>query len=80
MIPNLITAEYVEKYIVNLTFADNKVRTIDLEPELEGEVFEPLKDIDIFKSFIVRQEFGTIEWKNGADFAPEFLYGVDNAG
>jgi hypothetical protein len=45
---------------------------VDLSEELSGPVFEPLRDIDYFKQF---QCVGsTLEWSNGADFAPEFLY------
>ncbi|MBI5503667.1 MAG: DUF2442 domain-containing protein, partial [Deltaproteobacteria bacterium] len=47
---------------------------IDLENELWGEVFEPLRDPDQFKSFRLDSELQTIVWPNGADFAPEFLY------
>jgi hypothetical protein len=42
-----------------------------LERELYGEIFEPLRDKNLFKQvFLTRR---TIEWPNGADFAPEFL-------
>jgi hypothetical protein len=40
----------------------------------EGEMFEPLKDLEVFKSFRVDPEIETIVWANGADLAPEFLY------
>jgi hypothetical protein len=36
-------------------------------------MFEPLKDINKFKSFQVDPELETLVWENGADFAPEFL-------
>ena len=36
-------------------------------------MFEPLRDIKEFKSFRLDPELETIVWKNGADFAPEFL-------
>ena len=47
---------------------------IDLEKELWGEVFEPLKDLTVFKTFQINAELNTIVWPNGADFAPEYLY------
>jgi len=47
---------------------------IDIENELVGPVFEPLRDPEVFRQVAVNRETGTIEWPNGADFAPEFLY------
>lgn len=49
-------------------------RVIDLQDELWGEVFEPLKDLDVFRCFRVDTELDTIVWPTGADLAPEFLY------
>lgn len=74
MTPNIETAEYVGAYKLRLSFADGKVGEIDLEPELWGEVFEPLKDIELFKRFRIDDELKTIVWPNGADLAPEYLY------
>ena len=74
MTPTLKTAEYVDSYRLRLTFSDGKVGNIDLASELWGEVFEPLRDLKLFKSFKVDNELGTVVWPNGADFAPEFLY------
>lgn len=47
---------------------------VDLSGELYGELFEPLKNPDVFKTFSVHPEFHTLCWPNGADLAPEFLY------
>ena len=35
-----------------------------------GEVFEPLKDPDVFRCFRVDTELDTIVWATGADLAP----------
>jgi hypothetical protein len=65
-------ARHVKEYKIEFEFSDGKKKTIDLYDELQGEIFEPLKDPDRFKNF--RLNDFTIEWDNGADFAPEFLY------
>ena len=47
---------------------------VDLEHELDGPIFEPLRDPRYFAQFTVDPELRTVTWPNGADFAPEFLY------
>ena len=63
-------------YEVRLQFSDGVVKDVDLNGELYGEVFEPLRDPVFFRQVKVSQETRTIEWPNGADFAPEFLYEI----
>jgi hypothetical protein len=65
---------YLEGYKLRLTFNDGVVKDVDLEAELYGQVFEPLKDVEFFKKVAVNPDTNTIEWPNGADLAPEFLY------
>ena len=60
-------------YALRLEFNDGTVRDVDLSHELHGEVFEPLRDPAFFAQVRVNPETGTVEWPNGADFAPEFL-------
>ncbi len=67
-------ATHILDYELQLIFSNNEVKKVDLKDELYGEVFEPLKDKDFFKDFFISHN--TIEWKNGADFAPEFLYEI----
>ena len=72
--PKLSTAEYLNGYRLRLTFEDGRVGELDLEDQLWGEVFEPLRDIAQFRRFRIDPEFRTIVWPTGADLAPEFLY------
>lgn len=67
-------ARYVSGYTVWARFSDGLHGEIDLTSELEGEVFEPLKDPMFFRSFYLHSDLHTIVWPNGADFAPEFLH------
>lgn len=72
MFIEVVRAVYVKDYLVSLTFNDGLTKTVNFEPLLEGKVYEPLKDVEAFRRFSVK--FNTIEWENGADFAPEFLH------
>ncbi|MFN3333791.1 MAG: DUF2442 domain-containing protein [Caldilinea sp.] len=74
-------ARHVDGYTLLLTFEDGVTRLVDLEPYLDGEIFEPLKDLDYFRTVQVNPDIDTIVWDNGADMSPDFLYaiGVDVA-
>ncbi|HEX7181729.1 MAG TPA: DUF2442 domain-containing protein [Thermoanaerobaculia bacterium] len=69
-------AKYLKEYELRIEFSDNVVKDVDLRRELYGEIFEPLKDLDFFRQVRVNEETLTVEWPNGADFAPEFLYEI----
>ena len=72
MFTEVVRAEYAGGYRVRLWFNNETVKTVDLEQSLKGSVFEPLKDVERFKRFQVK--YATIEWENGADLAPEYLF------
>jgi len=71
---HLIEARYVSGYVIWLRFSDGLEGEVDLASELEGEVFEPLRDETVFRRFELHPELHTIVWPNRADFAPEFLH------
>ena len=66
------SATYVKDSIIHFKFNNGVEKKLNLEPQLWGEVFEPLKDVTFFKNF--KLNAWTIEWDNGADFSPEFLF------
>ncbi len=74
MMPRVVAVNYVREYTLRVRFADGVEGEIDLAAELEGEIFQPLRDRDYFQLTRVNPELHTIVWPNGADFAPEFLY------
>ena len=67
-------AKYLKDYKIEIEFNDGKKGIVDLSDELYGEVFEPLKDKNIFSKIKVDKDLETITWENGADLAPEYLY------
>ncbi len=74
MLPRILNAKYQGDYRIWLAFEDDVEGEVDLEGELWGEIFEPLRDKARFAEFSLDEELETIVWPNGADFAPEFLY------
>ena len=71
---DVVDARHVGGYVIWLRFRDGTTGEINLERELYGPVFEPLKDPAVFGTFSIHGEFHTLVWPNGADFAPEFLH------
>jgi hypothetical protein len=41
---------------------------------LAGELFGPLRDIDVFNRVRIDPEIHTLVWPNGADFDPAMLH------
>ena len=76
MFLHVTSVTYLGKYELRLTFDDGITKYVNLRDELYGEVFELLKDEGLFRQVKVNIDTNTIEWPNGADFAPEFLYEV----
>ena len=74
MFLEVIKATYLDEYMILLAFNNGVIKTVDLKSKLNGEVFEPLKELNYFRRFTIR--FNTIEWNNGADLAPEYLYEI----
>lgn len=77
MFLEVVKAEYLNDYRIKLWFNNQVVKVVDLANSLNGEVFRPLKDLENFKRFTIK--FNTIEWENGADLAPEYLYETGTA-
>ncbi len=67
---------HLDGYRLALQFDDGVAKEVDLEEHLVGEVFAPLLNPDLFRQVGLNADTGTIEWPNGADFAPEFLYEI----
>jgi hypothetical protein len=72
--PNVVEARYVRDYVIWLRFSDGLEGEVDLREELDGPVFEPLRQLEAFQSVYLHPELRTIAWPNGADLAPEFLH------
>ena len=74
MFLHLKAARPLGGYRVEVRFDDGREGIADLAEALEGPIFEPLRDPDVFRDFRIDEELRTIVWSNGADLAPEYVY------
>lgn len=74
---HITDVEYLHDYTMNLEFSNGERRIVDFEPLLTGKLREPLRDLNNFIQFGLTE--WTLEWYNGVDFAPDFLYKVGKA-
>jgi hypothetical protein len=69
-----VAVRVIPPYTIEVTFEDGTKRRIDMEDDLWGEVFAPLRDPELFAQAKLGPDFGSVYWPTGADLAPEFLY------
>lgn len=72
--PRMAAAVPMDPHVVRVLFVDGEVRDVDMEAMLDGPVFGPLRDPDLFKQVSVDPETRTIAWPGGADLDPEVIY------
>ena len=73
MMPRIVKVAPLPKYRLHVEFDDGVSDTIDLSGELDGEVFQPLRDEAVFRQVTV-DEFGAVCWPNGPDLAPDAMH------
>lgn len=72
---DVVRVTLLGRYLVELEFENGDERVIDLEPYLQGPMYQELRDdYDLFCRVEVDPEAGTITWPNGADISPRTLY------
>ena len=59
-------------WTLDITFTDGARRLFDMKPLLECEVFEPLRNIEMFRAVSNRGYF--VEQPNEADLSADTLY------
>lgn len=68
----ILSVKPLNDMMMIITFTTGETRLFDATI-LQGVVFEPLKDADIFKAAVV--DHGVVTWLDGdIDCAPEFMY------
>ena len=66
--------DIVAAHTLRVRFDDNTEQAIDFRPILAGELYGPLRDLELFNQVPVDPEVHTLVWPNGADFDPATLH------
>lgn len=61
-------------FTLRVRFDDGTEQTIDFRPVLAGDLFGPLRDLELFNRVRLDPEVQTLVWPNGADFDPATLH------
>ncbi|MCL2064017.1 MAG: DUF2442 domain-containing protein [Candidatus Cloacimonetes bacterium] len=70
--PRITAVEPLDDYQLLLTWTNGEKRIFDGNKLLYHKVFEPLKNIVLFKNIKIFN--GTITWENNLDYCPDTLY------
>ena len=68
----VVDVNYIKDYTMDLKFSNGETRRVDFLPLLKGAKREELKVMNNFIQFGLNH--WTLEWYNGIDFAPDYLY------
>jgi len=66
--------EIVSPYTLRLRFDDGAEQTVDFRPVLAGELYGPLRNVELFNQVRIDREVETLVWPDGADFDPATLH------
>src|SRR5215470_15400644 len=73
MMLRVVKVALLPQYRLLVEFDYGVASTVDLSGELDGEVFQPLRDEAVFRQVTV-DVFGAVCWPNGPDLAPDAMH------
>ena len=72
MYPSVIKVTAEKDYQIVVEFDNDERGVLDMKPYLNFGVFKKLADPAVFNA--VKVSFDTVEWPDGVDLDPEFVY------
>jgi len=72
MNPKVIKVQPEQGYILNIWFTNGEQRCFDMKPYLDLEVFQELKNEDVFNTATIF--LGSVTWSNNSDLSYDTLY------
>lgn len=74
---SIVSVRNLGNYNLLILFSNHQERIVDCKKLLQFEIFEELKDIEVFNSY--KLDGTTLTWLDGKlDIAPEYLYDISN--
>lgn len=70
----VVSFEIIAPYTLRIAFDDKTEHEIDFAPLLSGELYRPLRELELFNQVVIDSEVHTLVWPNGADFDPATLH------
>ena len=70
--PDAVSVTPMKDRKLRVRFANGELRDFDVNPLLSRKCFRPLENEVLFQT--ARVSFGVVEWANGLDIDPEWLY------
>lgn len=72
---SIVSVRNLGNYNLLILFSNHQERIVDCKKLLQFEIFEELKDINVFNSY--KLDGITLTWLDGKlDIAPEYLYDI----
>ena len=68
----VVNVDYIKDYIVDLKYSNGEKKRVDFFPLLKSGKKQELLNKNNFILFGLNH--WTLEWYNGVDFAPDFMY------
>ena len=72
MYPAVCEVTSQKDFSLIIVLDNGEKRSLDMKPYLDFGVFKKIRDYEKFKR--IRVAFDTIEWDEGVDLDPEFIY------
>lgn len=70
--PDAVSVSVMPNHILRVRFVNGELRDFDMTPLLSRKCYLPLQSDILFQTASVA--FGTVQWSNGLDIDPEWLY------
>ena len=70
--PDASSVTVLGDYVLRVRFVNGELRDFDMKPLLARKCYRDLSNELLFRSAEVA--FGVVQWANGADIDPEWLY------